>query len=128
MRENICNRIDKGLVSKIYKQLMWFNIKKKEKQSNQKMGRRSNFTLLQRRRIDTRKTSSSASLTMLKASTVWITTNWKILQEMGISDHVTCLLRNEYAPHPLPSSLLSVFLHEFGEHVVRCIHVYTYYP
>ena len=22
---------------------------------------------------------------------------WKILQEMGIPDHVTCLLRNEYA-------------------------------
>ena len=25
---------------------------------------------------------------------VWITINWKILQEMGISDHLTCLLRN----------------------------------
>ena len=29
--------------------------------------------------------------------TVWITTNWKILQEMGIPDHFTCLLRNLYA-------------------------------
>ena len=28
---------------------------------------------------------------------MWITTNWKILQEMGISDHLTCLLRNLYA-------------------------------
>ena len=28
---------------------------------------------------------------------VWITINWKILQEMGISDHLTCLLRNLYA-------------------------------
>ena len=28
---------------------------------------------------------------------VWITTNWKILQEMGIPDHITCLLRNLYA-------------------------------
>ena len=26
--------------------------------------------------------------------TVWITTNWKILKEMGIPDHLTCLLRN----------------------------------
>ena len=26
-----------------------------------------------------------------------ITTNWKILQEMGIPDHLTCLLRNVYA-------------------------------
>ena len=24
---------------------------------------------------------------------MWITTNWKILQEMGIPDHLTCLLR-----------------------------------
>ena len=30
-------------------------------------------------------------------STVWITTNWKILQEMGISDHLTCLLINLHA-------------------------------
>ena len=28
---------------------------------------------------------------------VWITTNWKILKEMGIPDHLTCLLRNMYA-------------------------------
>ena len=28
---------------------------------------------------------------------VWITTNWKILQEMGILDHLACLLRNLYA-------------------------------
>ena len=27
----------------------------------------------------------------------WITTNWKIHQEMGISDYLTCLLRNLYA-------------------------------
>ena len=25
---------------------------------------------------------------------VWITKNWKILKEMGIPDHLTCLLRN----------------------------------
>ena len=44
-----------------------------------------------------RKTSISALLTMPKTLTVWITTNWKILQEMGIPDHLTCLLRNLYA-------------------------------
>ena len=27
-----------------------------------------------------------------KAFVVWITTNWKILQEMGIPDHLNCLL------------------------------------
>ena len=28
---------------------------------------------------------------------MWITTNWKILKEMGIPDHLTHLLRNLYA-------------------------------
>ena len=32
-----------------------------------------------------------------KPLTMWITTNWRILQEMGILDHLTCLLRNLYA-------------------------------
>ena len=44
-----------------------------------------------------RKTSISALLTSPKPLTVWITINWKILKEMGISDHLTCLLRNLYA-------------------------------
>ena len=43
------------------------------------------------------KTCVSALLTMPKPLTVWITINWKILKEMGISDHLTCLLRNLYA-------------------------------
>ena len=34
---------------------------------------------------------------MPKALTVWITAHWKILKEMGIPDHLTCLLRNLYA-------------------------------
>ena len=34
---------------------------------------------------------------MPKPLTVWITRNWKILKEMGISNHLTCLLRNLYA-------------------------------
>ena len=33
---------------------------------------------------------------------VWITTNWKILQKMGIPDHLTCLLRNLYAGQKSP--------------------------
>ena len=37
------------------------------------------------------------SLILLKYVTVWITTNWKILQERGIRDHLICLLRNLYA-------------------------------
>ena len=40
---------------------------------------------------------TSALLTMPKPLTVWITTNCKILKEIGIPDHLTCLLRNLYA-------------------------------
>ena len=36
-------------------------------------------------------------MTTPKPLTVWITTNWKILQEMGILDHLTCFPRNLYA-------------------------------
>ena len=41
-----------------------------------------------------RKRSISALLTMPKPLTVWIS---QILKEMGIPDHLTCLLRNLYA-------------------------------
>ena len=34
---------------------------------------------------------------MPKPSTVWVTINWEILKEMGIRDHLTCLLRDLYA-------------------------------
>ena len=43
-----------------------------------------------------RKTYTSALMTMPKPLTVWITINWKILKEMGIPDHLICLLRNLY--------------------------------
>ena len=47
---------------------------------------------------NSRKTSTSVSLTTLKPLTVWIITNrGKLLKEMGIPDHLTCLLRNLYA-------------------------------
>ena len=39
----------------------------------------------------------SALLIMPKPLTVWITTNCGKLLEMGIPDHLTCLLRNLYA-------------------------------
>ena len=43
--------MDKGLISKIYKQLMQLNIRK-NKQPNQKMGERSKQMFLQRRHTD----------------------------------------------------------------------------
>ena len=46
---------------------------------------------------NSRKISASALSIMLKPFTVWITTNWKIIKEMGIPNHLTCLLTNLYA-------------------------------
>ena len=46
---------------------------------------------------NSRKTSTSALLTTPKPLTEWNTTNCKILKEMEIPDHLTCLLRNLYA-------------------------------
>ena len=43
------------------------------------------------------KTSISALLTIPKPLAMWTTINWKSLQEMGIPDHLTCLLQNLYA-------------------------------
>ena len=56
----------------------------------------STFTRSERKQGNSRKTSVSASLTMLKPLTGQITTNWKILKETGIPDHLTSLLRNVY--------------------------------
>jgi len=39
-----------------------------------------------------RKTSIYALLTMPKSSTLWITTNCRRFKEMGIPDHLNCLL------------------------------------
>ena len=50
-----------------------------------------------KRQENSRKTSISTLLSIQKPLTVWITTNWKILQEMGIPDHLTWFLRNLYA-------------------------------
>ena len=52
---------------------------------------------LSKKQESSRKTSTSALLTTPKPLTVWIITNWKILKEMGIPGHLTCLLRHLYA-------------------------------
>ena len=49
---------------------------------------------LSKKQESSRKISISPLLAMPMPLTVWITINWKILKEMGIPDHLTCLLRN----------------------------------
>ena len=52
---------------------------------------------ISKKQESSRKTSISALLLMPKPLIVQITTNWKILEEMRIPGHLTCLLRNLYA-------------------------------
>ena len=56
----------------------------------------ANIHWIIKKQESSRKSSTSALLIMSK-SFVWITKSWKILKEMGIPDHLTCLLRNLYA-------------------------------
>ena len=62
-------------------------------------GQIANIRWITEMQENSRRTSTSASLTMLKSLTVWITTHCgKFLKRWeGISDHLTCLLRNLYA-------------------------------
>ena len=53
-------------------------------------------TGLSKKQENSRKTSTSATWTMLKPLTVLITTNGGKFIEMAIPDHLTCLLRNLY--------------------------------
>ena len=56
-----------------------------------------NICWIIRKQGDSRKTSTSASLTALKPLTVWIMINYgKSLKKMGTPNHPTCLLRNRY--------------------------------
>ena len=55
------------------------------------------FAESSKKQESSRKTSISALLTTPKPLTVDHNKLWKILKEMGIPDHLTCLLRNLYA-------------------------------
>ena len=58
----------------------------------------STYAVSQKKQGNSRnKLSASASLTIPKPLTVDHNKQWKILKEMGIPDHVICLLRNLYA-------------------------------
>ena len=48
--------------------------------------------IIEKAREFQKKLSTSTSLTMLKPLTVWLTTNWKILNKTGKPDHLNCLL------------------------------------
>ena len=47
-------------------------------------------------RVPGKKKSTSTSLTTSKPLTIGTQQTWKVLQKLGIPDHLTCLLRNLY--------------------------------
>ena len=54
--------------------------------------------IIKKKQENSRKTTTSASLTYAKAfDCVHHNKLWQILKEMGIPDHLTCLLRSMYA-------------------------------
>ena len=89
------------------KPIQYCKVKKKKKEKRKGRGTRdqiANTHWIIEKQQSSRKTSTSALLTTPKPLTVWITTDcvdfnklWKIVQEMRIPDHLTCLLRNLYA-------------------------------
>ena len=66
-----------------------------EKQKNQRPN--CQHLLDHRKRKEFQKNIYFCFIDYAKSLTVWITTNWKILQEMRIANHFTYLLRNLYA-------------------------------
>ena len=71
------------------------------------------FVGSQRKQGNSREISTSASSTMPKPLTVQITANWKILKEMGIPDHLTCLVRNLYAGQEATVRTLFITTNQF---------------
>ena len=57
----------------------------------------SNIRWIIKKAREFQKKTSISALFLPKPFTVWVTVNWKILKEMGIPDHLTCLLKNLYA-------------------------------
>ena len=74
------------------------------------------------------RTDTSVLLNMLKPLTVWITTNWKILQETGIPDHLTCLLRNLYAGQEATESDMEQQTgSKLGKEYVKTVYCHPHY-
>jgi len=77
---------------------------------------------------NSRKTSTSAS-DYTKTLTVWITTNWKILQEMRIPDHLTCLLKTtmQVKKQQLELDMEQWTVSKSGKEYVKAVHCHPVY-
>ena len=66
---------------------------------------------------------------MLKPLTVWITANWKILKEMGVLGHFTCLLRNLHVgqEQQLKPAMKQLFGSKLGKEYAKAIYCHLDY-
>ena len=77
---------------------------------------------------NSRKTFTSASLISLKPLTVWITINCvKFFKEMGISDHLICLLRNLYASQEETELDTEQTGSKLGNEYIKAVHCHSPY-
>ena len=65
----------------------------------------------------------------LKSLTLWIKTSWKILKEMGVPDHLICLLRNLYAgqKQQLELDLEQLAGFKLGKECIKAIYCHPVY-
>ena len=66
---------------------------------------------------------------MLKPLTVWITANWKILKEMRVLGHFTCLLRNLHVgqEQQLKPAMKQLFGSKLGKEYAKAIYCHLDY-
>ena len=74
-----------------------------------------------------RKTSTSGLWTTPKPLTVCIMTNWKILKEMRLPDHLTCFLRNLYAGQEATVRTGHGIMDKLGKEYVKAVYCHPAY-
>jgi len=79
--------------------------------------------IIEKAREFSRKMPTSASLTILKPLMVWVTANCGQFQEMGIPDHLTCLIRNLYAGQEATVRTVS----KLGQVCVKAVYCHPIY-
>ena len=58
---------------------------------------------------------------------VWITTKWKVLKEMGIPDHLTCLLRNLDVKQQLEPDMEQQTGSKLGKEYIEAVYCHPAY-
>ena len=77
---------------------------------------------------NSRYTSTSASMTMLKPLTVDHNKWWKIPKEMAVPDHLTCLLRNLYAGQEATESDMEQWTgSKLGKEYIKAVYCHLAY-